>query len=238
MKRLIKRILKASGYEMHKYIPGSSSTAQLASSLRNFNIDLILDVGANVGQFGEELRHAGYRGGIVSYEPLPDAYGILATKLKSDALWRVYERTAIGSHNGEIVINVAGNSASSSVLPMLEKHLEAAPHSAYIDKVDVPIKRLDDTLGEDFHRSLAPFLKIDTQGYEWDVLDGAAHALEKCQGVLVELSFVPLYEGQHLWLEVLDRLQKSGFSLWALQPGFTDNQTGQMLQADGIFFKV
>lgn len=238
MKRLIKRLLRTSGYEMHKYIPGSSSTAQLASSLRNFNIDLILDVGANVGQFGEELRQAGYKGKIISYEPLPDAYDILDSRVKNDALWRVHDRTAIGSHNGEIVINVAGNSASSSILPMLEKHIEAAPHSAYIGKVGVPIKRLDETLGEDFHQSLAPFLKIDTQGYEWDVLDGAAHALEKCQGVLVELSFIPLYEGQHLWLEVVDRLQKSGFRLWALQPGFTDNQTGQLLQADGIFFKA
>lgn len=238
MKKIIKKFFKAAGLEIHKYIPGSSSTAQLASSLRNFNIDLVLDVGANIGQFGEELRHAGYRGGIVSYEPLPDAYDILTSRVRGDASWRVYERSAIGAFNGDIAINVAGNSASSSILPMLEKHLEAAPHSAYINKIDVPIRRLDDTLGEDFQQAVAPFLKIDTQGYEWDVLDGATHALGKCRGVLVELSCVPLYEGQHLWLEMVDRLQGSGFALWALQPGFTDNQTGQMLQADGIFFKV
>lgn len=238
MKKLIKKMLKVAGLEMHQYIPGSSPSAQLAVSLKHFNIDLVMDVGANIGQFGEDLRLSGYRGKIVSYEPLPDAYAELSQKVALDPSWDLYKRSAIGAFNGEIGINVAQNSASSSILPMLDKHLQAAPYSAYINKIDVPITRLDDTLGEDFHRSVAPFLKIDTQGYEWDVLDGATGAMQNCRGVLMELSFVPLYEGQHLWIDMIDRLEKSGFSLWALQPGFTDIESGQMLQADGIFFRV
>ena len=82
-------------------------------------------------------------------------------------------------------------------------------------------------------------LKIDTQGFEWQVLDGAEETLSKCQGVLCELSLVPLYEGQRLWLEVIERLNSMGFTLWGVQSGgFTDDQNGRTLQIDAIFFRL
>lgn len=238
MKKLIKKALQTAGFEMHRYIPGASLGAQQVAALNRFSIDLVLDVGANIGQFGEELRVGGYQGKIISYEPLPDAHAGLLKASAGDTDWHAFEPMAIGAQNGEIEINVAQNSASSSILPMLQSHLQAAPYSAYVDKLTVPIKRLDDTLDEHFERSLAPFLKIDTQGYEWDVLDGAPLALEKCKGVLLELSLIPLYEGQHLWQEMIARLEQQGFSLWAIQPGFTDLNSGRTLQVDGIFFRL
>lgn len=238
MKKMIKRMLRAAGLEVHQYIPGSSSSAQLVTALNHFGIDLVMDVGANIGQFGEELRLGGYRGRIVSYEPLPDAFLRLKATANDDSGWHIYERAAVGAYNGEIEINIAQNSASSSVLPMLDSHLQAAPYSAYVDKLSVPIQRLDDTLDHHFYDSVAPFLKIDTQGYEWDVLDGAPRVLEKCKGVLLEMSLVPLYEGQYLWQDMIQRLESLGFTLWAIQPGFTDRVTGRTLQVDGIFFRV
>jgi hypothetical protein len=81
------------------------------------------------------------------------------------------------------------------------------------------------------------FIKIDTQGYEWQVLDGANETLKRAQGVLCELSLVPLYHEQRLWRDVVDRLDQKGFMLWALQRGFTNPKTGQSLQMDGIFVR-
>lgn len=238
MKQMIKKLLKIAGLEMHRYVPGASSGAQIVAALNHFSIDLVLDVGANVGQFGKELRVGGYNGVIISYEPLLEAHAELLKASAGDINWHAFEPTALGSRNGKVEINVAQNSVSSSILPMLPSHVQAAPQSAYADRLTVPIKRLDDTLDEHFKESVAPLLKVDTQGYEWDVLDGAPVALAKCKGVLLELSLVHLYEGQRIWQEMIARLESLGFSLWAIQPGFTDPKNGRTLQVDGMFLKL
>jgi hypothetical protein len=81
-------------------------------------------------------------------------------------------------------------------------------------------------------------LKIDTQGYEWQVLDGAPDLLARSSAVLIELSLVPLYEGQHLWHECIARLEAAGLALWALEPVFVDPETGRTLQLDGLFLRT
>ena len=70
------------------------------------------------------------------------------------------------------------------------------------------------------------------------MVDGATETLEKAQGVLLELSLVPLYDGQRLWLEMIHRMELEGFTLWPIQKGFTDPHTGRSLQVNGIFLKV
>jgi len=87
-------------------------------------------------------------------------------------------------------------------------------------------------------RAASYFIKIDTQGFEWQVLDGASEALKNAKGVLCELSLAPLYEGQRLWRDIVDRLEGEGFTLWALLKGFTDNRKGRSLQVDAVFLRV
>lgn len=210
---------------------------QVVSSLRKFEIDLVLDVGANKGQFASEIRHCGYAGRIVSFEPLSQAHGQLLQFSAGDSMWEAYPRCALGDHNGDVEINIAGNSQSSSILSMLESHRSAAPESAYEGKEIVPIKTLDAVVGQYLKDARAAFLKIDTQGFEWQVLDGARETLPHMKGILVELSLVPLYEGQHLWREVIDRLECKGFTLWAFKPGFSDQTSGRSLQVDGVFYR-
>jgi hypothetical protein len=72
---------------------------------------------------------------------------------------------------------------------------------------------------------------------EWQVLDGACETLQQACGVICELSLVSLYEGQKLWRDIVDRLDREGFMLWGLHKGFVDPRTGQQLQADGIFLR-
>lgn len=234
----VKTGLRKIGLEVHRFVPASSPTAQIIASLRKFGIDLVLDVGANQGQFALELRSGGYEGNILSFEPLSAVHDQLLRASSSDPRWDVYPRTALGNHDGQIEINIAGNSVSSSILPMLDLHRNAAPESAYLGKEKVEMAMLDTLVGPYLDQSRAAFLKIDTQGYEWQVLEGAKDSLSRFQGVLLELTFVPLYEDQHLWREMIDRLEAEGFSLWAMQPGFTDAHSGQTLQADGLFFRT
>jgi FkbM family methyltransferase len=233
----INNILGKMGLEVRR-LKNVSSAAQLVSSLRKFDIDLVLDVGANKGQFALDIRQYGYAGRIVSFEPLSQAHGQLLRSSAGDTMWDAYPRCALGDHNGEVEINIAGNSESSSILPMLESHRSAAPESAYQGKEIVPINTLDAVAGQYLKDARAPFLKIDTQGFEWHVLDGARDILPHIKGILVELSLVPLYEGQHLWRDVIDRLETAGFTLWAFQPVFSDRSQGRSLQVDGIFYRT
>ena len=236
---VINNILRKFGMEVHRYVPlvSAKEAQQTVSSLQKFEIDLVLDVGANQGQFASEIRRGGYTGKIVSFEPLFEAHGKLLQASNEDAKWDAYPRCALGDHNGEVEINIAGNSDSSSILPMLDSHRSAAPESAYQGKEIVPIKTLDAVAGQYLKDARAPFLKIDTQGFEWQVLDGARDTLPHIKGILVELSLVPLYEGQHLWQEVIGRLEAEGFTLWAFKPVFSDQASGQTLQVDGVFYR-
>jgi FkbM family methyltransferase len=235
--RFVKAIFRQFGLEVHKYSALASPTAQIVCSLKKFRIDLVLDVGANQGQFASELRDGGYSGKIISFEPLSEAHRILHELSKKDAQWSVHPRCALGDSNGEVDINISGNSVSSSILSMLPYHQESAPGSIYRGKESVPIATLDAVASSYMNNSSTTFLKIDTQGFEWQVLDGARATLPNVRGILLELSLVPLYEGQRLWPEINSRLEGEGFVLWALLPGFTDPYDGRTLQFDGIYYR-
>lgn len=206
--------------------------------LDHHGIDVVVDVGANTGGYAQELRASGFAGSIVSFEPLADAHKQLTRNARTDKHWHVMPRMALGEEDGSIQINVAGNSTSSSILPMASLHVAAAPDSRYVGKESVPLCRLDSVehplLSDATKRR---FLKIDTQGYEMQVLRGATKLLAGCRGVQLELSLVELYEGQQLLAGTLDWLSRAGFELWCAIPGFTDGATGRMLQMDGIFFR-
>lgn len=234
MKDWIRRKLRGLGYDFHRYLPASSPDAQISSVLRVFDIDLVLDVGANSGQYGKLLRELGYRGRILSFEPLADAHRLLLATSAGDPLWTAAARTAVGDRDGEVVINVAGNSASSSVREMLDSHRDAAPESAYIGTESVPLARLD-KLAADTPPQAAILLKIDTQGYEAEVIAGAPAVLARVRAVQIEVSLVPLYAGQACLEEILALMKGHGLTLWAIWPGFADPVTGQVLQAEAVF---
>lgn len=237
MKKTIRKIARSVGIEITRYRPSNSVVAQLAKALEVADTNVVFDIGANEGQFASEIREYGFNGKIVSFEPLTSAYKKLITLASPDPNWEVYDQLAIGDQDGEIEIHISGNSVSSSVLPMLESHSSAAVGSAYIDSERVPIARLDSVAKQYMTSESNLFIKIDTQGFEWQVLDGAHETLQQARGVLCELSLIPLYDGQRLWRDIVDRLDVEGFMLWALQKGFTDPRTGQSLQMDGIFLR-
>ena len=164
IKNSLKKALNAAGIEAHRFSPESSKLARLMASLRTYQIDLVIDVGANEGQFGQELRAGGYSGQIVSVEPMASAHARLLQVSQGDVSWHVHPRCAVGDKTGVIDLNIAGNSVSSSVLPMLAAHSKAAPESIYQGKESVPLTTLDLIVPKYIGQASAPILKIDTQG--------------------------------------------------------------------------
>lgn len=235
--RGLRNLLRRAGFDLRRYHPSSSQHCALNLLLRHLQIDLVLDVGANTGQTGVELFGSGFPGRVVSFEPLADAHAELTRNAARHVRWTTHPRTAVGAATGEVAIQVAANSVSSSVLPMLQSHLDAAPGSHIIDSQLVPMVRLDDVAGEYLHDSKAALLKVDTQGFEWAVLDGALETLVKLAAVQLELSLVPLYGGQKLWREYVDRMDRHDFQLFYAYPAFTDAHTGQTLQWDAMFVR-
>lgn len=234
---LVRKAFRACGLDLTRLRPEEDDKARVVSMLRRHGIDMVLDVGANKGQFGRGLREHGFRGYIVSFEPLGAAHMALEEASRGDARWYVAPRMAIGAESGEIWINVAGNSVSSSILPMLERHSAAAPTSSYVGIEPVPMMTLDDAARPYLDGFGAVFVKIDTQGYESAVLDGAGAILAMARGVQLELSSTPLYQGQELIHSLLERLYSIGFSLWMVSPAFTDPATRRQLQVDATLFR-
>ncbi len=211
---------------------------EMARVLQAFGVDLVLDVGANHGQFALELIRAGYAGRILSFEPLASAHAALLKASQDYPQWDVAERCAIGDRNGSGLLHVAGNSQSSSFLPILAAHTAAAPASSYIASETVALRTLDEMAAAAIAASARPFLKLDVQGFEARVLDGAAGLMGKFVGLQVELDLLPLYQGTVSMEEMMSRLRALGFSLFRIRPGFTDPNSDRMLQVDGIFFRV
>ena len=237
MEDAVRRAVNRFGIDLHRYRPERSESARLSAMLTHHHVRTVLDVGANEGQFARSLRTAKFAGRIVSFEPLSNAHARLLSASAGNGLWTVAPRSAIGDTDGEAEIHIAGNSVSSSLLDMHNRHLTAAADSGYTGAEKVRLARLD-TIRAEIPAIASPlFLKIDTQGYEDKVLDGAPDVLRDSVGLQLEMSFVTLYQGQQLFDALLDRVRSAGFSIWAIWPGVCDQTTGRMLQVDVVLFR-
>jgi FkbM family methyltransferase len=227
-----RRAIQRLGLDIRRY-PVSDPLFQVVRLLRHLGVDSVLDIGANAGQFGGEMRRLGYVHRMVSIEPLSLPFATLERACANDALWEC-QRVAVGPAAGEATINVAGNSVSSSMLPMLERHVRSARRSAYVGSERVRVTTIDELMDRYALRSHT-YVKIDVQGFERQVLDGAIAALGVVRAVQLELSLVPLYAGAWSFDEAMETMRGRGFMLAALLPGFSDPVTAQTLQCDGVF---
>lgn len=218
------------GFEIRRHPAGRRQKMFLARG-----VDLVLDVGAADGGYGRALRQFGYAGRIVSFEPLANAYAELTRNIAADPLWTARNH-ALGDQAGEAQIHVASNSTSSSLLPMKESHMEAEPSVGIIGQETIRVERLDDAASQIIGADDTVFLKLDTQGFERQVLAGGPDTIKRIVGMQLELSFVPLYEGGILANEAISMAYDDGFHLEVIESGWASH-TGQMLQADGIFFR-
>ena len=234
----LKNITRNFGFEIIRFTPQASNTARLKHFLSYYKFNLVFDVGANTGQYASNLREIGYEGRIISFEPVASAHSILRLKSDKDRNWEIAPRLAIGDQDGQIEINVSEDTQCSSLLSLTDEHLGAFPNSSYTTTEKVQVVKLD-TIAKNFlnGNSDITLLKIDTQGFEKQVIQGAKEILPSILGLQVELSLTQLYKEEMLYDEMISYLEQFGFSLYAIIPGFTDIKTGKMLQMDGLFLR-
>lgn len=231
----IKSYLRAKGWKLEALNSYNDDKFHLMLVIKWLNIQYIIDVGANRGQFGSDVYSSGYEGSILSIEPLSEAWAILKQQTASRKNWHVHDRCALGEIGKLGIINIAENLDSSSILDMMDRHIHAAPWAQYTNTESCEVRRLDDIFFA-LDRPQGPvLLKIDSQGYEYNILQGAQKSLKEIAAVITEVSLVELYRDQRLWLEVVDLMDKSGFSIWSVIKGFVDYRNGQSLQLDVIF---
>jgi len=230
-------LLHKTGFEVSRYNKGTNALLRRKAILERYSIDLIIDVGANTGIYGKEMREIGYRRRIVSFEPLSDAFEKLSIAANSDAQWQV-KNFALGAEKTKHCINISANSHSSSILDILETHTRAEASASYIGKQEIEINTLDSVFNDIYKKEKEILLKIDTQGFELNVLKGAKNSLQYINTIQLEMSLRPLYDGQPIYHQLMDFLHSNGYTLIDIEPGFADLKTGTLLQFDGIFRKV
>ncbi len=197
-------------------------------------INVLLDIGANEGGYAELMRRIGYQGKIVSFEPLGTVFSILTAKSKSDPHWQA-KPWALGDKDGTDLINVSANTASSSLLGILEKHSSNAPQAKFVAQESIEVRKLDSVFDQFCQEDDRVMVKIDTQGYEKRVLAGAAQVISRISILQLEMSVVGLYQGETAFRDMLDYLYESDFTLVSIENGFASPHTGELLQFDGIF---
>ena len=222
--------------DVRRWAPAGVAAARRLRILEDAGVSTVLDVGANHGQFAKELRAGGYRGRIVSFEPLGAAYAALEEAAREEPLWSCH-RLALSDVEGDVELHVAGNAVSSSLLDMEARHLEAAPESRYVGVERVAQTRLDALVDELNLPAGGVYLKIDVQGLESRVIEGARAVLARIVAIESELSLVPLYRDQLLLREMLDLLDDAGYDPVSLESAYADPRNGHVLQVDGIFLR-
>lgn len=206
----------------------------LAQYLRDRKIDCVLDVGANVGQYATELRQLGYRGKIVSFEPMPSAFERLSQTSKRDPLWRV-ENLALGAESGRLPLSINANSPSSSFLTVDPQVSVGTVDLSVVGTVEVPIATLDSVFTSVTEHCNKVFLKIDTQGFERQVIEGANESLPNISLVQMELALVSNYVGETLVEDMIAIMRRQGFDPWWTVDGYRDPLRLQLFQVD-VFF--
>ena len=229
---LAKAAFQAFGLDLRKY-PARDLELTLQMLCASHKIDVVVDVGANIGQFAMSMRAVGYSGRIVSFEPMKEAFDQLSRRTSADPTWEA-RCLALGDAATTTLINVSANSWSSSLLPIGMRHLQSAPESVTVGEEKVHVARFDSQFDAEDGRVL---LKIDTQGYESQVLDGLGSMSKQVRVLSVEMSLVELYSGQMLFHELLTKIENLGFRLWWIEPEFVDRNTRQMLQVNGVFVR-
>lgn len=208
--RLVRKLYKRLGI-LHL---GRRRVRDLIDFVEDRKIDLVIDVGANVGQFGEGLRAGGYKGKIVSFEPIASAFQALAAKAAADGNWEVHH-CGLGATAGEAVLHISELSVCSSILELSDTAGLHDKRTVVVRTETISVRTLDEVAAGLSGRVL---LKIDTQGYERQVLDGGGKTLRRALGILLELPVIHTYRGEWQLHEALKFMSDLGFVPAQIEP--------------------
>ena len=236
LRKFAQKRARAMGFNVTRATAIGHPLEWLLGFARQNGVTTILDVGANVGQFAKSVSAAGWKGKILSFEPLAAAHAQLLAASANNPQWTIAGRGALGATAGTAEINVAGNSQSSSLLPMLNRHSQAAPTSAYVATEAVPVTPLDKAIAN-LDTNEVFLLKMDVQGFESEVLRGAKETFCRTPIIYSEMSLQPLYSGEKLFTDLASEIIELGYRCIGIQPGYVDPSNLEMLQVDATFLR-
>jgi len=199
--------------------------------LDKHDVSLFLDVGANTGQTGQTLRKAGYRGRIASFEPIGACYQKLAAAAARDPLWQV-RHTGVGATDGRARIGVSENLVSSSILAATDALIAIHDPVRYTRHEEIALTRLDTVFDGIAGPDDIVHLKIDTQGFERFVIEGATGVLERIGSVRMEVAVSEVYKGEIILPEAITMMSDLGYVVIDSWPAWRHPQTGEVLHFD------
>ncbi len=215
-----------------------SEDLRMVKILQNFGIDKVLDVGANTGQFAEALFDFGYKGKVVSFEPTSDAYAQIQKRVAKYPQWSLADRMAIGDIDGTVEINISRDTNFNSIKDLDADYVDYNNQSEVIAQETVRISRIDSLQGEYFDSSESIMLKVDTQGFEKEVLAGAQESLKYIKGIKIEIPIQPVYQNVNLRvLEMFNYMDERGYVCVSLSEIGVNHDTGIVQEVDGIFVR-
>ena len=220
IKRVIQKAARVVGLHVGRYPPVDSLAYHLQTLLRELEIDCVLDVGAHEGEFAGFLRDLDYAGDIVSFEPVHTSFDALTRARAGDRHWRGHN-VALGAADGELALNIYRGSVFNSFLQPTETGSTRFRDNTTLLRVDkVPVRRLETVLDELLaaRPEARIFLKMDTQGYDLQVVRGAGRRLPAIRALQTELAARPTYAGMPTLPEALAELTQLGFELTGMFP--------------------
>ena len=234
-----RRLVRRLGYDIAPFPGAAPHWSHIGALLAYHDISLVLDVGANTGQYATAIRNNGYRRRIVSYETTVEAHAALVRAAAGDVAWIAAPRCAVGdAAKAAVEIHASAESDMSSVLPMTVQARDHMPTAATTEIETVPMV----TLAAEWAERVAPddcvFLKVDTQGYEQKVLDGLGERIDGLKGLQLEIGLQPIYEGQTGYLALISRVAAAGFEPSFVVPGYYSRHFRRMIDFDMVWFRL
>lgn len=232
--------LKHSGLrslQAREYVEYSHGTLQ--KQLANAGIDLVIDVGANAGQYGRLVRRLGYTGQIISFEPIEAMHAQVSAQARRDGRWTV-ERFGIGDTEGELELNVMKHSEFSSFLrPSADGAALFRDGTSVLRTERCPVRRLDSLLPRFVpdHGTRRIHLKTDTQGYDMRVIRGLGAELARVRSLQIEAPIVSLYEADGSLSDTFAAMRDAGLSLTGLFPVSKDKSL-RIIELDCLFIRA
>jgi FkbM family methyltransferase len=236
VKRQVQGLLNRRGYQVLAFPAPQSYERHIRALLSTLDVNCVIDVGAHMGEFYQLLRGLGYAGRIVSFEPVPQSFDVLRRTAAGDRAWRGYNM-ALGREAGRKAINVPDSTGFASFLRPNEYCEARFPHARWRGRtVDTLVERLDSLYPAIVHDIERPrvFLKMDTQGWDIAVLDGATAALEDVVALQSEISMIPIYHGMRSMVESLTDYNALGFECTNLFPVTFDEDDIRVIEYDCV----